>query len=401
MAPGLRPRRRTHIGGVGARPISLICSWIAGAAGRTYLVRRSDQGRRLRVRVTASNRFGARFSDSAFIGPVTFRASIFMSPSGDDLSCIRYATRAPTTPAACRSLQATVSRAQPGDIIQLAAGTYLWGNVNSAKPAPGVTIVLPPTGSVRITDGFDCDACAGITILGDPNSLGRLSMPTFHSSAGSRVTLRYATLAWDGNSDNSSITDGSDSITIDHNDLSATNCGNLHINTHIQTPSRNVRITNNLFHDFMTNPGCHSEAIWMAAVEGGELSGNRFERVYGNTANVFLTTTDGDHCFGVSGLRIEHNWFGATSSGSGYGMQFGNDPGCENPHHHLTFEGNCWQAEALWETMSESQTASPGTSISGEYGRLSPSSRTAALALGVAINGYPFKPLARCPLRAS
>ena len=152
----------------------------------------------------------------------------------------------------------------------MAAGTYS-GGVTADKAAPGVTIVLPASGAVNLASGFNCSGCSGITIQGDPANLGRLTMPTFNSSGGSRVTLRYATLRWDGNSANSSITDASDQITIDHSDLSATNCRNFHINTHIQAPSTNLNITNNLFHDFQSNTGCHSEAIWMAAVDGGSL----------------------------------------------------------------------------------------------------------------------------------
>lgn len=283
----------------------------------------------------------------------------------------------------------------------MAAGTYNSSRITADKPPPGVTMVLAGSGTVTLADGFDCDGCSGIAIVGDRSNVARLNMPTFYSTGGSRVTLRYATLAWDGLTANSGITDASDQITIDGSDLSAVNCGNLHINTHIQAPSTNIRITNNLFHDFTANAGCHSEAIWMAAVDGGELSGNRFKRIHGNTADVFFTTTDGEHCYGVSNVTVEGNWFGAPSSGSGFGMQFAEDPGCHNTQHHITFHGNCWEGNAMWLTMAESQTASPGTAVTGEYGRLGSSNRAAALSLGVTFDRYPYLALARCPLDSS
>lgn len=282
----------------------------------------------------------------------------------------------------------------------MAAGTYLSSRVTEDKAAPGVTFGLADSGTVHLPAGFDCDGCTRIAIVGDRRDRSRLRMTTFYSTGGTRVMVRYATLSWDSASGNAGITDASDRITIDGSDLSATRCGNLHINTHIEAPNTNIRITNNLFHDFTGDTGCHSEAIWMAAVQGGELSGNRFKRIHGNTADVFLTTTDSEHCFGVTSYSIKRNWFGAPSSGSGFGMQFAEDPGCDNTHNHLTFEGNCWEGEALWATMAESQTASPGTTVNGEYGRLTSSNRGAAESIGVSFGAGPFAPLSRCPLDA-
>jgi chitodextrinase len=51
-------------------------------------------------------------------------AQVFMSPSGNDSTCVRYASSPPATPAACRSLDRAYRVAQPGDVVEMAGGTY-------------------------------------------------------------------------------------------------------------------------------------------------------------------------------------------------------------------------------------------------------------------------------------
>lgn len=362
--------------------------------------------------VDAAGNHSSRGTLAATTGacPTSSTASYFLSPSGNDANACTVASP-------CRSLQRGVSVAQPGQVVELAAGTYVSGSVTAQKAAPGVTLRIASSGTVTLPE-LSCSNCAGVTLEGDPADWRRLDVSTFYVKAGQRVTLRYAWQHWDGNGGNSGITDASDQIWIDHNELGpVTNCGNFHINTHIPAYSTNVRFTGNFFHDFQSNSGCHSEAIWMAAVDGGEMTGNKFKRIHGNTANVFFTTTDSTNCQGVRNFTVSRNYFGPPSSGSGYGVQWAYDPGgsgdCSGAaphavHQNIDFSGNCWDGnQVLFGTltnpgMSSAYTGTvPGGSMVGEYGSLDSAQHTEAVAGGFTFSSWPFQPIGSCPLDSS
>ena len=72
---------------------------------------------------------------------------VFVSPSGNDSSCVRYAANPPASPAACKTFNRAYQLAQCGDLVQLGDGLYPAQSVgydaskNSCSPSSRIWLV--------------------------------------------------------------------------------------------------------------------------------------------------------------------------------------------------------------------------------------------------------------------
>lgn len=88
------------------------------------------------------------------------------------LVCMATSAAAATLAAGPTDLAAVLTRAQPGDVVQLAGGDYPALIASPVKAAPGITVEPAPGAEPRFPVGVKLTNCAGLTFRG-PITFGR------------------------------------------------------------------------------------------------------------------------------------------------------------------------------------------------------------------------------------
>lgn len=246
--------------------------------------------------------------------PVTGEADLFLAAGGSDsASC--------SASAPCRTLNRAYQVAAPGDIVQLAAGSY--GNQTIERDT-GLTssedVAFRPAAGADVTLGSVTVYGSHVILRGmkATDLTARVTDP--YRFAVSDITFR------DMDARNFMVMSASDVNVIGGDYGPASDCGgpyggsNNSIRRFAETGApnpQNILIEGVRIHDIVSEnfTQCHIEGLAIFAGEGVTVRNSKF---WGNSVyDIFLQSNSGP----VSKLLIENNWFAATvgQGGSGSG----------------------------------------------------------------------------------
>lgn len=243
-------------------------------------------------------------------------ARYFLAPNGSDSgSCTRARP--------CRSLSRAYGLAKPGQIVQLATGTYPAGQslrYSSAKQSAKRRVVFraapgahPVIGSLEIEGGQHI-SLIGLDFRRD---LGMTALDRSSSSSPRATDI----LVQGGRIQSFHITSVKN-VTIAGNEIGnyrfADGFGSNSIYSDEQGPSTNVLVQNNVFHNIVAKPATHAECLFVKSVAGLRIRGNRmlgcpglaiaiYDLATGRTDNITIENNfmscgnaAGDRCYGGS-----------------------------------------------------------------------------------------------------
>jgi hypothetical protein len=243
-------------------------------------------------------------------------ARYFLAPDGSDSgSCSRSRP--------CRSLERAYSRAKPGQVVQLATGSYPSGQslrYSPAKQSATRRVVFraapgahPVIGSLEIEGGQHI-ALIGLDFRRD---LGMTALDRSSSSSPRATDI----LVQGGRIQSFHITSVKN-VTIASNEIGnyrfADGFGSNSIYSDDQGPSTNVLVQNNVFHNIVAKPATHAECLFVKSVAGLTIRGNRmlgcpglaiaiYDLATGRTDNITIENNfmqcgnaAGDRCYGGS-----------------------------------------------------------------------------------------------------
>ncbi len=249
----------------------------------------------------------------------TPRAALFVAPGGSDAASCKSPS------AACASFERAYRAARPGQIVEVAGGTYRPQSIRSAAPRQGPNVVFRPAPRARVV-------------------LGGLSFGTggAMNQGPDRVTVRGMHLAYKGsapgarNQEGIFVGPGSTNIRLEQMDAgnihtwfadrvtvlggdygpcdavweSDNVCGNSKFDV-----SSNVTVDGALFHDyrfdatcFSDGADCHWECMYINGGENITIRNSKFRDC--TLYNIFATLSGPDAArIGHRNLLIENNWF--------------------------------------------------------------------------------------------
>jgi hypothetical protein len=244
--------------------------------------------------------------------PPSGSADLFLAAAGSD-------TAACTASAPCRSLDRAYQLAAPGDVVELAAGSY--GNQAIQRDA-GLTsnedVVFRPAAGAAVTLGSVTVYGSHVTLQGmqATDLTARVSDP--YRFAVSDITFRNM------DARNFMVLSASNVNVIGGDYGPASDCGgpyggsNNSIRRFAETGApnpQNILVEGVRIHDIVSEnfTQCHIEGLAIFAGEGVTVRNSKF---WGNSVyDIFLQSNSGP----VSRLLIENNWFAATVGEGGSG----------------------------------------------------------------------------------
>ena len=243
--------------------------------------------------------------------PAPGSANRYVSPSGSDAgSC--------TQAAPCRSLDRAYRVAQPGDVVEMAAGTYPDQDIPFVPGRVGPAVDFVEGGRVIL---------GGLSIAGD-----------YVTVRGIETTYK-GTAPGAGNQQGVWVDQGASYVTLidvdagsvgswmaDHLTVRGGDYGPCHAVTGLnvcgnnkQDVSTDVLIENAYFHDLeydASAPGAHWECMYLNGSRNTIVRGNRFERCA--IFDLFVTISGPDaRVLGHQNLTIENNYFAPATNGLG------------------------------------------------------------------------------------
>jgi chitodextrinase len=248
-------------------------------------------------------------------------ASYFVSPSGSDANlCIQAAP--------CASLERAYRVALPGQVVEVAGGTYPSQTIRAVPGKTAPNVVFRPSSGARVILGG-----LGFGTNGDP-SLG----PDFITVRGMETSYKGSSPGA-GNQLGIHVGPGSTSITLEDMDAGSISSwfadhltvrggdygpcdavsGQNVCSNNKQDVSTNVLIEGAYFHDLeydASAPGAHWECMYINGGRGVTIRGNRYERCA--IFDVFVTISGPDAGrIGHENLTIENNFFAPATNGYG------------------------------------------------------------------------------------
>jgi hypothetical protein len=234
--------------------------------------------------------------------------TVYLSTSGNDANACTQA-------APCKSLNRGYQATQPGQIVELAAGTYPQQSIgsDSSKTSSSHVVFQPAAGAtVQIGSSTTTSAApTGLDISGSHITISGIRVP-WYDIGGSDVTMQNV------NGDTWYISGSQVSVLGGVYGPYSPPCSGsspLHDNPTFapggSTPTGDV-VRGATFHDMTANncPGSHMDCLQVAAAVNLDIDGNKFVDCYSN--DLILT---GD--FGVmNNITVENNWFGPTNAGN-------------------------------------------------------------------------------------
>lgn len=236
-------------------------------------------------------------------------ASLFVAPGGSDSgSC--------TASSPCRSFNRAYQTAQPGQVVEVAAGTYGDQTLNPARKSSAGAVVFRPAAGASVTAGeIRISGASGVEFDG-------MTMNDFYIAAGSdTVTFRNDNMRYFFIRSASDVSVIGGSVGGEDDAISPT------IGAAFQStvPSRNVVIDGVTFHDITraNKPGEHLECLFVQSVDGLTLRRSRFRNC--NIFDVYVNSILGAPA--PANLLFENNLFGSATDGGFYSLYVRNDPG--------------------------------------------------------------------------
>jgi chitodextrinase len=337
------PSTPTGLAATGATQSSISTSWQAssdnvGVAGYDVFVNGSKVGTATGTSFTftglacgtqytlavdafdgAGNRSGQTSVIAATSACSTGTANVFVSPSGSD-------SNACTQSAPCRSFQRAYQDAQPGDVVQVAGGTYSDTDLNldSSKTSSTDVIFQPAAGAtVRLSNR--------LTIRARHLEIRNMTMEYTLWATAADVTMRNIRVpgTWTIFSDGSqaptdiSIIGGDVGPSADSNDIIGANGPAATVSP------RNILIDGVSFHDFTLSPGssAHVECLQVWAVNGLTINHSKFRNCF--VFDIFLQHFPGGSVPSPSNVTIENSFFDCCGTGGDFqpAIRYGDHPG--------------------------------------------------------------------------
>lgn len=252
------------------------------------------------------------------------KASVFLSPSGSDSSAC-----AATSP--CLTLDRAWKVARPGQIVQLAGGTYqgdtLSGGIQSKvvvfRPAKGATVTI--SGEVRIENA------GGIEFQ-------NMSIDDYYVAYSQQVTFRNITarLFFIRASSGIRILRGSVGPS---QDSSSPTIGGYDA----ASPSHNVIVDGVYFHDIgrQLSPTGHVECLFVQESDRVTIRNSKFRNC--DVMDLYVNPIFGGS---VANLTVENNWFDQPSPTGFYGIDMSPQPNLTISYN--SFDTSFRLSEGAW-----------------------------------------------------
>ena len=241
-------------------------------------------------------------------------ASVYVSVAGSD-------TSACSASAPCRSFDRAYRVARPGDVVEVAGGTYPPQDVlaDATKTSPDDVVFRPAAGATVVLNCDDVGTIGNGTISGQ-NCVDFVGARHITLDGGANKSIRTQTYTVNGfsyqggigidrgsaditlrNLDIGSFFDAAPDVTVDHNDIGPSVDP---LNVKVMGEATSGVITDNLIHDFVIVNGGHFECMYWDGVTGVQLAYNEFRScaVYG------IHSKEGS-TFSSKGVTVDHNVF--------------------------------------------------------------------------------------------
>ncbi len=234
--------------------------------------------------------------------PPPSAASVFLSPSGNDAAAC-------TVAAPCRTLGRGYRVAAPGQIVQVAAGSYAGGTISpdASKASATQRVVLQPApgAAVTVTSELLIDA-------------KHIEFRDMTMSSGWQTLAQAADVLMEDIDAKHFFITSSQGVTVRGGRVGPGVDYHPIIGASNATPPRNVLVEGVLFHDWTaSNSSVHTECLQIGAGDGITIRGNRFVRC-AQTGNMHVTH------WGESprtrNVTIENNFY-STTIGGYYALQ--------------------------------------------------------------------------------
>jgi hypothetical protein len=305
------------------------CAAIAGATASTHKVGSGEVGNTVRVVVTASNTSGSTPATSAHTSIVPGASGgLFISPAGSDSSSCTQAQP-------CLTMNHAYREAQPGQTVQMLAGSYPGQAIesDSSKTSSSDVVFTPAEGaSVQVTGTIHVFA-SHLTI--ENMTVQDVVTGNYDQTVGRPDPTDITLLGLTGR--NFEI-DSTTNVTVEGGSWGpASACGgpyggnNNSIRQPTSTAPANILIDNTVIHDVQSYDlvECHIEGLAIFAGTNVTVSNSTF---YGNSVyDVLAQSNSGGH---PDNVTLANNWFAAAVDnsgangepvGSGNGIALGNE----------------------------------------------------------------------------
>jgi hypothetical protein len=250
-------------------------------------------------------------------------ASLFVAPGGSDAGSCSQA-------APCGSFQRAYQVAAPGQVVEVAGGTYQSQTFRAVAGKSGPNVVFQPASGARVILGGLGFGANGDPALG-PDFITVRGMETTYKGSNPGAGNQQGVHAGPGSThitlediDAGSVSSWfADHLTVrggDYGPCDAISSGNANVcGNNKQDISTNVLIEGAYFHDLeydLSAPDAHWECMYINAGRNVTIRGNRFERCA--IFDLFVTLSGPDaRDMGHENLTIENNWFAPATNGFG------------------------------------------------------------------------------------
>jgi hypothetical protein len=229
--------------------------------------------------------------------PPASGASVFLSPAGDDAAAC-------TAAAPCRTIGRGFRAAAPGQIVEMAAGTYAGGTIaaDPAKATATQRVVLRPASGATVTVSSELNVNARhIEFRGMAMPGGWKTLEQAQDVVMRDVDAKHMFVL---SSQDVAVLGGSVGPGVDYHPMIAASTA---------VPPRNVLVEGVRFHDWTrSNSTIHTECLQIGAGDGIVIRGNRFTNCQA-TGNMHVTHW-GDSPR-TRNVTIENNFFSTTTDG--------------------------------------------------------------------------------------
>jgi hypothetical protein len=229
--------------------------------------------------------------------PPASTAAVFLSPAGDDAAAC-------TTAAPCRTIGRGFRAAAPGQVVEMAAGTYAGGTVaaDPAKATATQRVVLRPASGAAVTVSSELNVNARhIEFRGMAMPGGWKTLEQAQDVVMRDIDAKHMFVL---SSQDVSVLGGSVGPGVDYHPMIAATTS---------VPPRNVLVEGVRFHDWTrSNSTIHTECLQIGGGDGIVIRGNRFTNCQA-TGNMHVTHW-GDSPR-TRNVTIENNFFSTTTDG--------------------------------------------------------------------------------------
>jgi hypothetical protein len=263
-----------------------------------------------------------------------------------------------TQSAPCQTLNRAYRIAKPGDVVEVAGGTYPPQQIDH-DPAKrsGQDVVFRPAAGARVALG------GPLTILGSHVTVERIQMSELLIAGETATGMPQADVTA-RNIDAATLEiNSAQNVNIMGGDFGPSEDGNSGIRKSSPTMPGNIVIDGATFHDYRCPGGasCHTECLIVGAVNGLTIRNSRFRAcaIY----DIFFQAFNGS----ISRVTLEKNWFAAPTGPDGQGVW----PHAVRFSADYTYENIVVRANSFVQSFAMGGTA-PGSQLTRNIGRFDP-----------------------------